>query len=207
MTPTELLREALNDFFQERADIANDAQPMLLRFLEKLKDAQPRTAPAPRTLPATRHWEDIMSSGGIIAFPGLNDALAAMTPLLHWRQNPNYNDGLMGAGYMDNYGYAEFVGGDGSFLDAEAIRCGILLIGPHRHYPKHHHAAEEVYCVLSSAESQWRRGEEDWRSYALGTPIYHASWMKHETKTDRDPLIALYCWYGDATSAVLVSSL
>ncbi len=204
MAPINNLRKALINFYGDRANPENDAGPMLRRFLARLKDSRPRTAPVPRTISATRHWDDILYHRGLAAFPELQTALTTIAPLLHWRQNPSYNDGLMGQGYMANYGYAEFVGGDSSFFDAEAIKCGIFLLGPHRYYPKHNHAAEEVYCVLSSEEAQWRRGDEDWRSYGLGTPIYHPSWMAHETKTDADPLLALYCWHGEKAKAVLV---
>lgn len=204
MMPTETLLEALINFYENSAGIESDAQPMLRRILAKLKDAKPRTAPMPRKLPSTKHWDDIHNREGSSAFPDLNNALTAISPLLNWRQNPNYNDDLMGDGYMDNYGYAELVGGDSSFFDAEDIRCGLFLLGPHRYYPKHHHAAEEVYHVLASEASQWRRDDEDWRSYSFGTPIYHPPWIVHETKTDSDPLLALYCWYGESANAVLL---
>ena len=204
MPPTDILLDALIDFYEDRTAIGNEAQPMLRRILARLNDAKPRTASTPRQITSTRHWEDIQNRQGLSAFPNLNAALAAISPLLNWRQNPNYSDELMGDGYMDNYGYAELVGGDASFFDAEDIRCGLFLLGPDRHYPKHHHAAEEVYNVLASEASLWRRGDEAWRSYPLGTPIYHPPWIVHETKTGPDPLLALYSWYGESANAVLL---
>lgn len=204
MQPTDRLLDALTGFYEDRARIGNEAQPMLRRILARLKEANPRAASMPQKIAATRHWDDILNANAASAFSDLNAALAAISPLLSWRQNPNYNDGLMGDGYMDNYGYAELVGGDASFFAAEDIRCGLFLLGPHRHYPKHHHAAEEVYHVLASETSLWRRGEEDWRPYPLGSPIYHPPWIVHETKTLGDPLLALYCWYGESANAVLL---
>ncbi|MDD9925575.1 MAG: dimethylsulfonioproprionate lyase family protein, partial [Rhodospirillaceae bacterium] len=125
-------------------------------------------------------------------------------PALHWQQNPNYSDAVMGDGYMDNYGYAALAGGDGAFLDAADIRIGLLLIGPHRHYPPHSHEAEEVYNALASEATRWRRGDEDWRTYPLGDPIHHPPWMVHETETGDEALLALYCWYGESANAALV---
>lgn len=204
MPPTDNLREALIEFYADRAGTASEARSMLQRILARLNAAKPRAVSTPQILPSTRHWDDIQNRSGLNAFPALEAALNAISPFLHWRQNPNYNDNLMGEGYMDNYGYAELVGGECSFFDADDIRCGLFLLGPRRHYPKHHHAAEEVYNVLASEASQWRRGDEDWRSYPIGTPIYHPPWMIHETKTADDPLLALYCWYGESANAAVV---
>lgn len=204
MPTGERLLDALTGFYADSAEVESEARAMLRRILARLKDATPRAAPEPRTLVSTKLWEQLLCREAFGAFPNLDQALKQISPSLYWQQNPNYSDESMGAGYMDNYGYAALVGGEHAFFDAEDIRCGLLLLGPHRHYPIHHHAAEEVYCVLASEATQWRRGEEDWRTYPLGAPIYHAPWVVHETKTASDPLLALYCWYGESENAVLI---
>ena len=76
-------------------------------------------------------------------------AIAAVEQDLHWKQNPNYSDGVMGQrGYMDGYAYAEIVGPSGFFAGDDFL-LGLLILGPGRVYLDHHHAAPELYWTLT----------------------------------------------------------
>ena len=99
----------------------------------------------------------------------------------------------MGAGFMAGYGYVEFAGPKEALFHAAAIRIGLLVLGPNRHYPAHAHPAEEIYHPLT-AGGEWRRGEEPWRSVDAGSAIHHPPMMAHETQSGA----------GNAAGAVLL---
>ncbi len=181
----------------------SSASTMLGEIIARLDGATALATPEPQSLGGARHWNQAMEGMNLPGHSGLHDALFAVAPQFHWMQNPNYNDDLMGPGYMDNYGFIELVGNKAAFYQAEGVRCGLLLLGPGLHYPAHNDAAEEIYHVLYGDQTLWRRGDEDWRAHPAGTTIHHAPWMIHETKTGDQPLLALYCWLGDGSEAKL----
>ena len=81
--------------------------------------------------------------------------LAEVAPHLHWKQNANYSDELLGAGYMDGYAYCEFIGphgffrGDDFLMGLAAARSRTLLQGSCSPAP-------ELYWTLTGP-SLWRR--------------------------------------------------
>jgi mannose-6-phosphate isomerase-like protein (cupin superfamily) len=130
-------------------------------------------------------------------------ALGRAQAVLDWLQNPNYTTASIGAGFVSRYGYVELVG-PGRAFDTHELLVGFLLLGPHTHYPDHHHAAEEVYHVVSG-RAAWRRGNGAWSIKPPGASIHHAPHVPHAMRTEDEPLLALYCWMGDvAVPAELV---
>ena len=105
----------------------------------------------------------------------------------------------MGAAFMAGYGYVEFAGPKEALFHAPDIRVGLLLLGPHLHYPPHAHPAEELYHPLTDG-GLWRRGQEDWRTVPAGHAIHHPPMMVHETKATDSTLLALYCWRGNTVT-------
>ncbi|WP_419904913.1 dimethylsulfonioproprionate lyase family protein [Kiloniella sp.] len=204
MSEAKKLFDEVVSFYRARLnENESSATPMLKEVIARLEGATTLTAPEPRLLGGARHWDRVIENLVRPDQLGLRDALSATAPGFHWMQNPNYNDDLMGPGYMDNYGFIELVGNKAGFYEAEGVRCGLLLLGPGLHYPAHNHAAEEIYHVLSGDQTLWRRAEEDWCTHPAGSTIHHAPWMIHETKTGDQPLLALYCWLGDGSEAKL----
>ena len=67
------------------------------------------TEPSPIRLPATRYLPECVAAS-MFTSPDVAAALAGIEEFLHWRQNPNYSDAVMGHGYMGNYAYAELIG-------------------------------------------------------------------------------------------------
>lgn len=169
---------------------------MLLRVAEKLDDVDEiDCGPAPARKPACRHLPAVFSStqdGHLVA---LIHSFRELEPFLHWTQNPNYSDELLGAGYMNNYAYCDVVGSQG-LIDCNDLVIGFLLLGPHRLYSDYHHAASEVYHVISG-NAAWRQGSAPWQRKLPGQCIYHAPWVPHATRCGDELLLALYCWAGD----------
>jgi quercetin dioxygenase-like cupin family protein len=148
---------------------------------------------APKRLPACRHWQSALAlahGGDAVA-----EALPSLAGLFHWVQNPNYTVATMGSGYMDNYAYAKLVG-PGGLLGGSDYSLGVLLLGPGLTYPPHAHPANEIYYVVGGT-AEWRQGDGPWTRRAPGSLIQHPSGQVHATRTGRDPLLALYLWWGD----------
>jgi hypothetical protein len=156
-------------------------------------------APLPDAIPAARLLAAALHGTSLAAH------IAQVAPQFRWRQNPNYTETNMGVAFMAGYGYVEFAGPKEALFRAPDIRVGLLLLGPGLHYPLHAHPAEEVYHPLT-AGGLWRRGEEDWRTVAVGHAIHHAPMVPHESKATDRTLLALYCWRGDTTTEAVLTN-
>lgn len=151
---------------------------------------------------ASRYWPGILDRADP-AVGDLTESVRRLVPHLRWHQTSAYQQHPPNPGFLDNYGYAVIAGpadGAPALLNHESLAMGVLMLGPHTHYPLHHHPAPEIYLPLHAA--QWRRGADPWRAEPPGAIIYHRSQEPHATRTGDRPLLALYLWIGDlATSA------
>ncbi len=121
------------------------------------------------------------------------ETLAAAAKHLCWGQTYTQSD--CGHAFLQNYGRTELIGLRGP-IASSTLACGFLLLGPETLYPRHSHAAEEIYVPLS-APTYWLQGESDWIARPCGVPIYHRPWKVHAMRTESLPLLALYLWRGD----------
>jgi hypothetical protein len=188
---------------------AAQRDPAVARFAELLAEVElgPAQSVTAAPLPVCRCWLAALERPA----PGLERLcaeLAELTPRLSWTQNPNYRRSPPTPAFLDNYGYAVLAGpADGPPAPArhDRLAFGILLLGPHTHYPLHHHPAAEVYIPLNSAE--WWRGDGPWREQPPGAVIHHPPDMPHATRAGAAPLLALYLWHGAlATHAKLTGN-
>jgi hypothetical protein len=79
---------------------------------------------------------------------------------------------------------------------SDRLASGFLLLGPDTLYPRHRHAAEEIYLPLVGA-AEWQQGDTVWRRHPAGTVIHHRSEEPHAMRTGAEPLLALYLWRGN----------
>jgi quercetin dioxygenase-like cupin family protein len=143
----------------------------------------------PSHLPVLRWLPQI---GGDPAAFGI-DLVAAVcraAPSMVWRQTYSAKD--LDAAFLDNYGWSEVLGVSGP-LAAGRIACGLLILGPSTHYPRHRHEAEEIYLPLSGT-AEWQQGDAPWRKRSPGTVIHHARHEPHAMRTGAAPLLAVYLW-------------
>jgi hypothetical protein len=124
---------------------------------------------------------------------GLVGALRRAVRSLAWRQT--YSAADIDPAFLSNYGWSEIIGAVGPF-ESERIACGFLILGPGTFYPRHRHAAEELYVPLMGTAA-WQQGDTVWREQPPGTPILHRSEEPHAMRTGAAPLLALYVWRGD----------
>lgn len=193
--PARLLLDAVIAFYGGQGG-SGDAGAMLDAVRADLAAATPLQS-APRVIAASALLDDALPRTAFGA------VIAQAAHQFRWRQNPNYSAATMGDAFMAGYGYVEFAGPKEALFHAPDTRVGLLLLGPHLHYPAHAHPAEEIYHPLTDG-GLWRRGEEDWRTVPAGHAIHHPPMIVHETKATGSTLLALYCWRGEtATEAVL----
>jgi len=103
----------------------------------------------------------------------------------------------MPAGFMGRYAYCTIVG-PGAPIEAADIAFGAYLQFPDTWYPRHWHAADELYLPISGTALWSRDGINDGPALP-GTLIHHSPFERHATRTVAEPLLALWSWTGDIT--------
>jgi hypothetical protein len=117
------------------------------------------------------------------------DLAAVLGPLAasaRWTQTPSYVREPPSPGFLDGYAHATLAEGDD-------VAVGLLLLGPHLHYPSHHHPAEEFY--LPGATVRWLDGVRP-----AGVVVRHAPWQPHAMTTDDRPALFAYVWTGEVAT-------
>ena len=143
-------------------------------------DAAPTVSGESGRVAVCRFWDAALADSNP---PDLMSALRVLGPTLSWTQNPNYRRRPPDSTFLDNYGYAVIAGpsdGPPALAVAPSLALGVLLLGPHAHYPRHAHPAVELYYTLTTGE--WWREPGPWRSEPVGTAIYHAPNVGHATR-------------------------
>jgi len=145
----------------------------------------------PRPLACLSHLGDVVAHAGENEQP-LVRFIAENAQLLSWGQTYGAVD--FGENFLRNYGWMELFGTRGHFVN-DRIAGGFLLLGPHIHYPDHHHSAEEIYVPLTGG-TEWRAGGTAFQKRQAGEVIHHPSNMVHAMRTGDAPLLAFYLWRG-----------
>jgi hypothetical protein len=173
-----------------RAYLAGIEAPMLASFIDGADWSMEERALSAGPLPCLHHLDRISSIAEegreIIGF------LAGNRNAFHWGQT--YSEADFGPDFIENYGWMELFGTRGHFAN-ERMAGGFLILGPHLHYPDHHHFAEEIYIPLTGGTA-WRRGDGVYLEKPAGAVIHHPSNVSHAMKTGAEPLLALYLWRG-----------
>jgi mannose-6-phosphate isomerase-like protein (cupin superfamily) len=164
----------------------------------RMAPAKPET-PIPRDLPVCRHLAEALSLAKDGPAADLAEAIAALAGKLCWVQNPNYVHDSKLRAFVADYAYVKIAGPDGMVLSPDTA-LGLLLIGPKNHYPAHSHPAEEIYMVVAG-EAEWQRGGAPWQLQPPGSVIHHEPKVIHAMRTAAQPLLALYAWRGEISTA------
>jgi hypothetical protein len=167
----------------------------LARFLDGADwSMEERPLPA-RPLPCLRHLDRIASIAG--EGREIVGLLVRNRDVFHWGQT--YTETDFGRHFIENYGWLDLFGTRGHFIN-DLTAGGFLILGPHLHYPDHHHVAEEVYIPLTGGTA-WRKAAGSYAELPAGTVIHHPSNVNHAMKTGAEPLLALYLWRGGPLAA------
>jgi hypothetical protein len=180
------------------------AHEVLDRLAEQRIDRQALIVPEPARLPVLAHFAPCVAET-MLFNASLAAAIASIEDALCWHQSPDYTDQLLGDGFSANYGWCQIVGPKG-FFDGDDFRLGLLMLGPDRHYKDHYHPAPELYWPLTSG-SLWKQGEGGFAIKPAGAVVWHAPNEIHATRTNGQPLLAVWSWTRDtATAAKLVAA-
>lgn len=155
--------------------------------------------PAHADLSVLRHLPEAMRLARRPATSALADTLGPLLPLVHWGQSPGYVADPPNATFLAGYAHATLLGsGYGRPVTAEPaarVAVGLLLLGPHVHYPPHEHPADEVYVPLAPA--RWSDQTLNNAVRPPGDVLHHPPGHPHAMRTGDTPLLALYVWRGD----------
>lgn len=126
----------------------------------------------------------------------LTRCLAACVGDLHWR---HAGFGKLPDDARRQLAVAELIGPDGLFRNQD-MRVGLLIQRDGFQYPRHRHAAQEVYLVIKGT-ALWAVDDADPSPRAPGSVIVHASGQPHQMRTLEEPICALWGWEGDIAGA------
>lgn len=155
------------------------------------KAALPNSLPQAQRLPGVRHLDAALTIAEDGPMATLARAFKAIEPALRWIRTEHYRDTL-GDDYMDNYCYTNILGYD-ALIPHDRIIVAFLLIGPGRHYPRHHHEAEEIYFPFGG-DTLWSQNDDLAGKRKAGEPIHNSPWLPHEMITQHTPLFTFCFW-------------
>ena len=118
--------------------------------------------------------------------------LAACAQDLHWR---HAGFGRLPRDADEKLAVVELIGPDAMFPLPD-IRIGLLLQREGFEYPRHWHAAEELYLILKGT-ALWAVDDLDPLVREPGRFVHHKSRQPHRMVTGPEPMIALWGWAGD----------
>ncbi|NKC15195.1 MAG: hypothetical protein GKR94_24280 [Gammaproteobacteria bacterium] len=151
----------------------------------------PAEPQAPRQLPGCRHLQAALALARGGPMENLARAFADLEPALRWIRTEHYREQL-GDEYMNNYCYTNILGYD-ALIPHERIIIAFFIIGPGRHYPRHHHGAEEIYFPFGG-DTLWGQNDQPPCLRPPGQPIHNTPWLPHEMVTQQTPLFSFCCW-------------
>jgi hypothetical protein len=172
-----------------RALVDSRRTAVLTPFLSDWPTTSERRTVVPTTIPVLRLLPEIEAAAPAFSHTLVSD-IARAAPHMAW--NRTYSEALVGAQFLQNYGYSEIMGTGGT-VPSEHVACGFLLLGPNTYYPPHEHEAEEIYIPLSGT-AEWMKGKSGWHKRTPGTVIHHASNEPHAMRTGASPFLGLYLW-------------
>ena len=89
----------------------------------------------------------------------------------------------------------EIIGPTGH-IKHETVRTGLLFQASDITYPRHSHAAEEIYFPLTGPVD-WQIEDANWCQHEAGSFIHHLPYQPHAIRTRKTPLLTIWGWSGD----------
>ena len=122
----------------------------------------------------------------------LTRCLATCADILSWREA---GFGTLLKEFYKHIFASELIGPNGLF-ESSNIKIGLLIQHEQIAYPKHWHAAEELYLILNG-NAYWSIDDDPAVLYSAGSFVHHKSHQPHSMTTQAEPLLALWGWIGD----------
>ena len=122
----------------------------------------------------------------------LCEAILQYSADLSWRR-PGF--GKIRDDIASHMAVCEVIGPTGQ-IKHETVRLGLLFQASDIIYPRHSHAAEEIYLSLTGPV-HWQIDDTNWYQQEAGSFIHHLPYQPHAIRTGETPLLALWGWAGD----------
>jgi quercetin dioxygenase-like cupin family protein len=119
-------------------------------------------------------------------------AISQTSTDLSWRR-PGF--GKIPDAIASHMAVCEIIGPAGQ-IKHETVRAGLLFQAPDITYPRHSHAAEEIYFPLTGSVD-WQIDNAIWCQHEAGSFIHHLPYQPHAIRTDKIPLLTIWGWTGD----------
>ncbi len=185
-----VISDHLTNFMQAASAEVKQHDTEIARRMSAALSADQSQPPvlAPARVPACHILPELMSAPE----NDLMSLLAECSDTLHWREA---GFGKLSAQAVQKLAVTELIGPDALFPNPD-IRIGLLIQGDGFHYPKHHHAAEELYLILKGT-AFWSVENKAHSPRAPGGFVHHKSHQPHSIVTVDEPMLALWGWVGD----------
>ena len=122
----------------------------------------------------------------------LCEAIFRSSADLSWRR-PGF--GNIRADIASHMAVCEIIGPTGQIKHAK-VRAGLLFQASDITYPRHSHAAEEIYFPLTGPVD-WQIENTNWCQKEAGNFIHHLPYQPHAIRTGKTPLLTIWGWSGD----------
>ena len=179
---TNFLNKARLRFQTQQSEIAKRICLTLKAELNRRRDKVPEAAPVCISL------ADFLPKKQT----DLSISLARCANVLNWREA---GFGKLPKELSKRIYASELIGPKGLF-ESSSIRIGLLIQQEQLAYPKHRHAAEELYLVLNG-HAYWSIDDDPAIIYPPDTKVHHKSRQPHSMTTGAEPLLAMWGWTGD----------
>lgn len=145
----------------------------------------------PHALPATRHITQTPGATTAQSSAFLT-AIQALIPHADWRHG--YTAAQVGQDFLDRFCWCELAGPQGHF-HSNQIRLTLAYWGPNLFYPRHHHAAEELYTVVSG-EALFHADGTPVATLGPGQTRLHLTQQPHAMTTQDSAVLTCVFWRG-----------
>lgn len=186
------LRYEVMRFLQNRAEAFPLQATLINKVRTEFDNVQlPESLPVPHRLPGCCHLSTALEMAKTGPMAELAAAFERFEPYMSWIRTEHYRDKL-GDEYMENYCYTNVLGYD-ALIPHERIIASFFIIGPGRHYPRHHHEAEEIYFPFGG-DTLWGQSDSTPIARPAAEPIHNTPWLPHEMITRKTPLFTFCFW-------------
>lgn len=186
------LQSQIIKFLNNRAKVFPAQAEPILTIRDELNSASlPDPLPEPLRLPGCRHLPAALELAEGEPMSNLAHAFAAFEPSMRWIRTEHYREKL-GDEYMENYCYTNILGYD-ALIPHDRVIAAFFIIGPGRHYPLHHHEAEEIYFPFGG-DTLWSQDDKPATLRPVAEPIHNTPWLPHEMTTQTTPLFTFCFW-------------
>ena len=189
-----LIASIMRGLMQFPEDTAGTTE-ILSRIAEQDLSAENFSVPQPQRMPGCKHLPEAVTAGVIVSMD-LCHAIATIEDQLHWTNGNLYSsEAEASMGLDENAAYAEIIG-DGGFFRGDDFCMGLMLLGPGLHYIDHHHAAPELYWLLTGP-IEYSRSQGPYEQVGTASTIWNEPNEVHAMKVGDRPLLVVWAWARD----------